>query len=76
MKQFSSCKFFILALAGGLLLETEWEQVSSGFEDSFQYSDWCQQCCSLNVFDSPTDFQLLQPSVQAYGDRSKFANYN
>ena len=37
--------FFKLALADGFLLE--WQQVSSSIQDSFQYSDQCQQYSSL-----------------------------
>ena len=32
------CKFFTPVLAGGLLLEFEWQEVSWGLQDSSQYS--------------------------------------
>ena len=32
--------FFSLVLADGLLLECEWQQVSSSLQDSSQYSGW------------------------------------
>ena len=45
----------LLLMTGGLSL-TEWQQVSSALQDSFQYS---QQCRCLNGFDSPSDFPFL-----------------
>ena len=44
--------------AGGLSLESEWQQVSSFFLDFSQYAGRPQQCCSLG---SSTDFRLFQP---------------
>ena len=35
---FTSCKFFMLAFAGELLLESEWHEEYSDFLDSFEYS--------------------------------------
>ena len=34
------CEFFIPALADGLSLESEWQQVTSSLRDSSQYSSW------------------------------------
>ena len=39
-------------LAHGFSLESEWQQVSSSLQDSSQYSDRSQQCCSLDGFHS------------------------
>ena len=36
---FTACEFFISALTGGILLESEWHQVSSTLQDSSQYSN-------------------------------------
>ena len=41
-------------------------QVSSGLQDSSQYSGRPQQCCSLDGLDSPSDFQLFQSPFQAF----------
>ena len=35
---FTRCKFFIPALADGFSRESKWQQISSGLQDSFQYS--------------------------------------
>ena len=43
-----SLEFFTSALADGLSLEFEWQQVSSSLHDSTQYSGRSQQCCSLD----------------------------
>ena len=40
--------FFTSALADGLSLEFEWQQVSSNIQDSSEYSGRSQQCCSLD----------------------------
>ena len=47
---------FTPALADGLSLESEWLQVSSGLQDSSQYSDRPQQCYSLYGLGSSFDF--------------------
>ena len=52
-------EFFKPALADGLSLESEWQQISSGLRDSSQYS---QQCFNQDGFDSSSDFQLFQSS--------------
>ena len=59
------CEFFTTTLADGLSLESEWQQISSGLQDSSQYYDRPQQCCSLNDIRSFLDFQILEPSYQA-----------
>ena len=64
-KAYSKIYYFIFgeifksALADGLLLESEWQQVTSGLQDSGQYSVRSQQCCGLNSLDSFSDFQLF-----------------
>ena len=73
---FVLCEFFTSVLADGLSLEFEWQQVSSGLQDSSQYSGWSQQCCSLVKLDSSLDFQYFQSPFQAFGDCSKCTNYN
>ena len=55
--------------------ESEWQQVSSGHQDSSQYSSRSWQCTSLDGFDFPTDFQFLQPFLQTLGSRTKRINY-
>ena len=47
------------ALADGLSLEFEWQQVSSSRQDSSQYSGRPQQCCSLDDLHSTSYFQVL-----------------
>ena len=52
-------EFFTSVLADGLLLEFEWQQVSSSLQDSSQYSGRSQYCCSLDGLHSSSYFQLL-----------------
>ena len=68
------CEFFTPALADGLPVEFEWWQVSSGLQDSSQYSSRPHQCCSLDGIDSSSDFQLFELPYQALGYRSKCTN--
>ena len=49
-------KFFTPVFAGRLSLKSEWQQFSSCLQDFSQYSSRSQQCCSLDGFDSLTDF--------------------
>ena len=60
-------------LADGLSLEIKWQQVCLGHHE---YSGWSQEYCSLDGLDSFSDFILCKPPFQAFGDRSKYANYN
>ena len=62
------------ALAGDLLEESEWQQVSSSLQDSSKYSSWSKQCFCL--YDPSSDFQFLESPFQALGNRSKCPNYN
>ena len=51
---------FTSALADGLSLVFEWQQVSSSLQDSSQYSGRSQQCCSLDGLHSSSNLQVLQ----------------
>ena len=55
--------------------DTKSFKVSSGAQDSHQYSDRSQHS-TLDDLNSYSDFQLFQPPFQAFGDRSKGINYN
>ena len=57
---FTFWEFFTSALADGLSLEFEWQQVSSSLEDSLQDSGRSQQCCSLDGPHSSSNFQVFQ----------------
>ena len=39
-----------------------------------QYATWSQQCCSLDVLDSFSDFQIFPSFFQTFGDCSKRTN--
>ena len=55
------CKFYAPALVDGLsLFQSEWQQVSSGLQDSSQQSGQPQQCFRLDGHGSSPVFQLLQ----------------
>ena len=68
------CEFFTPALAGGLSLESERQQITSGLLDSSRYSDRSYQCCKLNGLDSSSHFQLFRSPFQSFGNRSKRSN--
>ena len=53
-------------------MEFEWQQVTLRLQNSFQYSDQPQQCCSLDNSSSSSDFQLFQSPYPAAGDSSKW----
>ena len=55
-----SFEFFTSALADGLSVELEWQQVSSSLQDSSQYSGRSQKCSSLDGIHSSANFQVLQ----------------
>ena len=63
---FTSYEIFTHVLADGLSLESEWQQVSSGFQDSSQYYGWSQKCCNWVSLDLSSNFQLFQPPFQAF----------
>ena len=52
----------------GFSLEFEWQQVSLSLQDSSKYSDWSQQCCSLDSLHPSHYFQVLQSLYQSFGD--------
>ena len=64
---YGPCEFFTPSLADGPLLESERYHVSSGFQDTSQYCNWSQQCCSLEGFEL-SDFQLSLPHFQTFGN--------
>ena len=70
---FTPCEFFTPALADGLSLESEWQQVSPGLQDPSKYSGWAYQCFNLNGVGSSYDFQLFK---QAFMDCFMWSNYN
>ena len=55
-----SLEYFTSALADGLSLEIEWQQVSSSLQDSSQYSGRLRKCCCLDGLHSAANFQILQ----------------
>ena len=57
---FTPLEFFTSALADGLSLEFERQQVTSNLQDSSQYSGRYQQCCSSDGLHSSSNFQVLQ----------------
>ena len=62
-------EMFIAALACGLSMEFEWQQVSSGMKDTPQNSGLSQQSCCLDGVDPSSDFFLSLS--QDFGDSSK-----
>ena len=50
------CEFYTPVLADGLSQESEWQQVSSGLQDSSQYSSQSQQCNSLDGLGLSSNF--------------------
>ena len=49
----------------------EWQKISSDLQDSSQYSDRPQQCCSLDGFASSSNFQLFQFPFYVFRERFK-----
>ena len=70
------CKFFTPALADDLSLESEWQQVTSGLQDSSQYSSWPKKCWSLGDLCLSSNFQLTQALYQDFGYCSEYTNCN
>ena len=68
--------FFTLVLKSGFSLESGWQQVSSGLQDSLNYSCPSHQCWDLNCLDSSSNLQFPQVSFPGFGDRSIGAKYN
>ena len=73
---YCSFEFFSSVLTDGLSRMSEWQQVSSGPQDSSQYSDRPPQWCSLDGLGLSSDFQLFQPSFQTFEDPSNQTSYN
>ena len=57
---FTPLEFFTSVLADGFSLESEWQQVSSGLQDSSQDSGCSQECCHLDSLNPSANFQVLQ----------------
>ena len=57
---FTPLEFFTSVLADGFLLESEWQQVFSGLQDSSLDSGCSQQCCYLDSLYSSANLQVLQ----------------
>ena len=68
--------FFRPGSAGGLSLESAWQQISPCLQDSSHYSSRSQKYNSLDSLDSSTHFQFLQPLLRPFGDWSERTNYN
>ena len=56
-------------------MESEWQQVSSSYQDSSQYSGQAKQWRSQDGVDLSSDFQFFQFFFQVFYDRPKFTNY-
>ena len=67
---FTPFKFFPSALAGGLSVESEWQQVSTSLQDSSQYSGW-----SKNAVVWMVSIHSLISLFQFFGYWSKCTNY-
>ena len=67
--------FFASVLADGLSLEFAWQQVSSSFQESSQYSDRSHHFCSLDSLHPSRYFQVLQSLYQSFGDCTKNTNF-
>ena len=68
------CEIFTPALAGSR--ESEWQQVSTGLQDSFQYSSRSHQCCNLDSLNSSSEFLSFTSLFQTFGNCSKCTYYN
>ena len=55
----------------GFSSKSEWQQVSSGLQDSSKYSSWFQLYCGLDRKDSPSDLQFPHSLFQAFQICSK-----
>ena len=73
---FTPWEFFTSALADGFLLKFEWQQISSSFQDTSQYSGRSQQCYSLDSLYPSRYLKVLQSLYQSFGDCTKSTNYN
>ena len=62
---------FCTIVSGWFHTGVKWQQVSSILQDSYQYSSWSQQCCSLGGLHSSSYVQVLQSLYQSFGDRDR-----
>ena len=69
-------EFFTPVIADSFSLECEWQQFSSGFQDSSQYSGRSQKCCSVNGLHFSSYFQVFPLPYQTFGDYTECTNYN
>ena len=69
-------EFFTSALADGLSVELEWQQISSRLLDSSQYSGRSQKCCSLDGLHSSFNFQIFQSLYHSFSDCTNSTNYS
>ena len=71
------CEFFTAALVDGFSLEFEWQQVSSGIQDSSQYSGRSLWYCILDGLPSCSYFQVLHSlfPVQSLADCTECTNH-
>ena len=53
---FTPCEFFTRELADNHSLRSKWQQVSSGLQDSSEYSGRSQQYYNLDGLDSSSEF--------------------
>ena len=67
-------EFFTPALADSFPLESEWQQVSSNFQDSSLYSGRSQQCYSLCGLHSSSYFQVFPSLYQFFDDYTECIN--
>ena len=58
---FTPLEFFTSANADGFSLKSEWQQVSSGLQDSSQDSGRSQQCCHLDSLYRPPTSKSSRP---------------
>ena len=68
--------FFTPVLADSFPLESDWQQVFSGLQDSSQYSGQSQQCCSLDGLHMSPYFQVLQTFYRSFNNYTKRPDYN
>ena len=73
-------EFFTPVLADSFPMESEWQQISSYFQDPSQYSGRSQRCCSLDGLHPSSYFQVLQSLYQSlylsFGDCTKRTSFN
>ena len=64
INNFTHWEFFTSMLADSLSQKTEWQQVSSSFQDSSQYSSRSQECCCLDWhYTSQSSSPIINPLV-------------